>query len=924
MKKSKKALRITAVTLGAVITCGGLAGFAGCGGKKDALVIMTEELNGLFNPFYSTAGTDMDVVGQTQISMLSTDNSGDIAYGDDEPVVVKDYMEETVNGDTQYTFVIKNGIKFSDGVPLTMNDILFNMYVYLDPAYTGSTTMYSTKIKGLSEYRLQQALSDGGSTLEDTLSTAANGRVYNRMTELINLYHTTGKQSGSSTSYHADPQAMRAAIDKHTPSAGYRNAIAPYGDQGNTEKGYTALTVAEARAQLLADYNRVVGDPNAEDEDAKKGLFMQELENDFGSALSQYAEAPYTNQKGKPETNLSGVTFNDVISFMAYEGFVTIEYKRDPQTNKEDKNMIEKVTLDYNADVVKDKASAVNYVYNAKISDSLDEILTSWATATTLRNEFTGKAKDVILHESVTKGELNYKKISGIVSVGHELADVAQVTVHGTNYNVSHSWNDDGTPSVPNTYDVLRITIDGTDPKAIWNFGFTVAPYHYYSDPKSESDTAKKEKWDLSVDIKNNKFGVVWSDFDFHTEIVQGNTPDGVSKNKVPMGAGPYVATDRSNRDNPRANAFLSDNIVYYKANENFFDGVQDKSDSLHAPYIKKMQYQVVSSSNALPALKQGNVDFVEPQLTQANLTTVQGMKNTDYKTTWQLGYGYIGINAGKVKNVNIRRAIMAAMQTSQATDYYSAGTVSTIYWPMSLVSWAYPRTAGSSFDPNHPLEGKDDDNKHDYAKFVNDNVAKETIAKYMELAHVGAGDPSLTITFTIAGSNLSEHPCYNVFKHAKDLLDSMGWNITLTADTNALIKLATGSLTVWAAAWGSTIDPDMYQVYHKNSTASSVLAWGYREILADTTTYAYENGILNSLSDLIDDARETTDHTTRANLYKNAMSYVLDLAIELPVYQRQVLYAYNTKVLDTSSLPTNINSYTSPLSKIWEVKFAG
>lgn len=41
--------------------------------EKDSIVIMTEELSGLFNPFYATSGTDMDVVGMTQIGMLGTD-----------------------------------------------------------------------------------------------------------------------------------------------------------------------------------------------------------------------------------------------------------------------------------------------------------------------------------------------------------------------------------------------------------------------------------------------------------------------------------------------------------------------------------------------------------------------------------------------------------------------------------------------------------------------------------------------------------------------------------------------------------------------------------------------------------------------------------------------------------------------------------
>ncbi|MBR5120402.1 MAG: hypothetical protein IKV02_05330, partial [Clostridia bacterium] len=72
-----------------------------------------------------------------------------------------------------------------------------------------------------------------------------------------------------------------------------------------------------------------------------------------------------------------------------------------------------------------------------------------------------------------------------------------------------------------------------------------------------------------------------------------------------------------------------------------------------------------------------------------------------------------------------------------------------------------------------------------------------------------------------------------------------------------------------------------------------------------------------------IDEARETEDQEIRTELYKEAMGYILDLAIELPVYQRDVLYAYNSKVINSDSLPGEINPYTSPLDRIWEIEFA-
>ncbi|MBQ9115526.1 MAG: hypothetical protein IJY04_00730, partial [Clostridia bacterium] len=112
----------------------------GGGSKPDALVIMSEECDGLFNPFYSTTGADATIVSMTQIGMLTTGyEKGEVVVdcGDGEAVVVKDYeiTRDEIGDTTTYTFVIKNGIKFSDGKPLTINDVMFNLYVYLDPVY---------------------------------------------------------------------------------------------------------------------------------------------------------------------------------------------------------------------------------------------------------------------------------------------------------------------------------------------------------------------------------------------------------------------------------------------------------------------------------------------------------------------------------------------------------------------------------------------------------------------------------------------------------------------------------------------------------------------------------------------------------------------------------------------------------------------
>ena len=146
-------LMLSALTVGSLAACGGGGDKGGSGGGANSkaetrpVVFSTEPLDGTFNPFFATSASDVEILSLTQISMLgvTTDKNGNaiVACGQDEASVVDSYKftEGPDNKYTDFSFVIKNGIKFSDGSNLTIKDVLFNLYVYLDPAYMGSATI---------------------------------------------------------------------------------------------------------------------------------------------------------------------------------------------------------------------------------------------------------------------------------------------------------------------------------------------------------------------------------------------------------------------------------------------------------------------------------------------------------------------------------------------------------------------------------------------------------------------------------------------------------------------------------------------------------------------------------------------------------------------------------------------------------------
>ena len=294
-----------------------------------------------------------------------------------------------------------------------------------------------------------------------------------------------------------------------------------------------------------------------------------------------------------------------------------------------------------------------------------------------------------------------------------------------------------------------------------------------------------------------------------------------------------------------------------------------------------------------------------------------------------------------------VRQAIMHSIDTSMTVSYYG-NTASAIHRSMSLTSWAYP-TGATAYYPY--IGGAIPENldvvNPVYADYVSDLINPETKKKYVagevlsedhqkefiimlveDAGYYLGGDEiytdgnnKLKYTFTIAGTE-TDHPAFNAFYKAAEFLNSINFEINVTTDQQALSKLTSGSLAVWAAAWSSTIDPDMYQVYHKDSTATSVLNWGYKQIIQNVGgKYNEELALVEELSELIEQGRETTDQAARAKIYSMALDIVMQLAVELPTYQRDDLFAYNINKIDQDSLNKDLSPYSGLLMDIHTVR---
>ena len=168
-----------------LVMCLGL--LAGCGDKKDnqtkdentPLVVGYAAFNEKFSPFFSETEYDQDVWVMTSLGLLNSDRQGQIIMkgieGETHNYNGTDYtyygpadceIVQKDDGTVDYNFKMREDLVFSDGEKVTIDDVIFSMYVLCDPTYDGNSTLYAAPIQGMAAYRA------GMTTLAKALAAA--------------------------------------------------------------------------------------------------------------------------------------------------------------------------------------------------------------------------------------------------------------------------------------------------------------------------------------------------------------------------------------------------------------------------------------------------------------------------------------------------------------------------------------------------------------------------------------------------------------------------------------------------------------------------------------------------------------------------------------------------------------------------------
>ena len=284
------------------------------------------------------------------------------------------------------------------------------------------------------------------------------------------------------------------------------------------------------------------------------------------------------------------------------------------------------------------------------------------------------------------------------------------------------------------------------------------------------------------------------------------------------------------------------------------------------------------------------------------------------------LGYGYVGFNANRVKvgtgnggdeaSKNLRKAIatVIAVYRDVAVDSYYGEFANVINYPISNTSWAAPQAS----DPGYKVAFSVDVNGNDiYTSGMSADeryaAALQAALGYFEAAGYTVTDGKITAApadarmdaeVMVGGSGKGDHPSFMALTLASDALKEIGFNLIVSDMSNfaeMTNAINAGTADMFAMAWQATPDPDMFQIYHSQGGSNEKSYW-----IKDA-----------ELDDLIMQARQSTDQTYRKTLYKECLDIVADWAVEIPVYQRQ-----NCIIL--SSQRVNLDTVTPDITTYW------
>ena len=466
-------------------------------------------------------------------------------------------------------------------------------------------------------------------------------------------------------------------------------------------------------------------------------------------------------------------------------------------------------------------------------------------------------------------------------SAGSALSDLIPEEVY--NYATTGVTTGEDVPNVSGIVKTgdysMTLTTSELSTTMIYQLQMPIAPLHYYGDKSL-------------YDYDNNSFG-----------FPKGDLSGVRAKTSAPLGGGMYTFSK------------YSDGVVYLDANPDYFDG---------APKIAHVNMKETQEADKITGVQAGTIDISDPSYSlevASQIADINGAEgNNGPVITTRLkdfrGYGYIALSAANVNvggdpasqaSKDLRKAIMTviAAYRDEGIDSYYGDTATVINYPISNTSWAAPsvtddgyKIAYSTDVDGNEIYTSDMKSEDKYAAALQAALGYFEAAGYtVENGQITAAPAGAKMEYqvNIGADGSGDHPSFQTLTNAAAALKTIGFTLTVNDMANASDLFASyqsGAAEGWVAAWQSTNDPDMFQLYHSNGS---------------TNYYAIDDA---DLDELIMAARQTTDQEARKAMYKEAMEIILDWGVELPVYQRSEATIFSTERVNIDTIAKDQTPY--------------
>lgn len=333
------------------------------------------------------------------------------------------------------------------------------------------------------------------------------------------------------------------------------------------------------------------------------------------------------------------------------------------------------------------------------------------------------------------------------------------------------------------------------------------------------------------------------------TEFKKGDMSVPKSRNNLPMGSGPYIFKSYEN------------NIVSLEANPNYFKG---------APKTPNLKLQVVAEANKVDVVAKGDIDFSDPSADKEVMARLEA-EGIEYNLTDNNGYGYIGINANRISDKNVRKGLMHLMNREPAIKSYYGDLAEVLERPMTSTLAEYPE----GVEPYYVYDKAKALEYFTAAGYKKDANGKLVDANGQQLkVEVGIGD-------------LKSHPSAGIFSQMKNDMEEMGAELIVSdLQFNVLSdRMESGDLDMFVLAWGNSNNCDLTQIFHSSSADG---AGSNRYNLKDP-----------EVDKLLEQVATTLDLEERKELVAKELDLIMENAVIMPVYQRKnlTIFSDNLKI---------------------------